>query len=124
MTTTHPILVIEDHEDTRHMVQTALEVHGFSTVGAANGLGGLHALQKYHPCVILLDLSMPVMDGWRFRHEQQLLQDPELAHTPVVVLRALSECHEHGQKMGAAAVIPKPIDIDRMLDVVQQHCCE
>jgi CheY-like chemotaxis protein len=124
MTTTHPILVIEDHEDTRHMVQTALEVNGFATVGAADGLRGLHALQQYRPCIILLDLSMPVMDGWRFRTEQQQLADQELAGVPVVVVSAVSDCQEHGRKFGAADVIPKPVDIDRILRVVQQHCGE
>jgi CheY-like chemotaxis protein len=122
MMKTHPILVIEDHEDTRHMVQTALEFSGFPTVGAPNGLRGLRALQEYRPCVILLDLSMPVMDGWRFREEQQQLEDKQLASTPVVVLSAVSDCQDQGCALGAAAVLQKPVDLDRMVRVVQQHC--
>jgi len=122
METERPILVIEDHEDTRHMVQTALECDGFKTVGAPDGLRGLQALRQYRPCMILLDLSMPVMDGWKFRSEQQHLSDPELAGVPVVVLSALLDCQEHGCNLGAADVIPKPIDLDRMLRVVEAHC--
>lgn len=122
ITTARPILVSEDHEDTRHMVQTALEFNGFATVGAADGPRGLSALQQYRPCVIRLDLSMPVMDGWKFRKEQQQLPDRELAGVPVIVLSALSDCHKHARDLGAADVIPKPVDIDRMVRVVQEHC--
>jgi CheY-like chemotaxis protein len=117
-----PVLVIEDHEDTRHMVQTVLEFNGFVTVGAADGLRGLEALHQHHPCVILLDLSMPVMDGWKFRREQQRLSDKELAGVPVIVLSALSDCDKHARDLGAADVIPKPVDLDRMVRVVHQHC--
>ena len=124
METPRPILVIEDHEDTRYMVQTALEVNGFATVGAADGRRGLEALHQHHPCVILLDLSMPVMDGWEFRREQQRLSDNALARVPVVVLSALSDCHKHARDLGAADVIPKPVDIDRMLRAVQEQCGE
>jgi CheY-like chemotaxis protein len=124
METPRPILVIEDHEDTRYMVQTALEVNGFATVGAADGRRGLEALHQHHPCVILLDLSMPVMDGWEFRREQQRLSDKELASVPVIVLSALSDCRKHARDLGAADVIPKPVDIDRMVRVVQEQCGE
>lgn len=122
MTIARPVLVIEDHEDTRHMVQTALEFNGYSTVGAANGLRGLQELEQHRPCLILLDLSMPIMDGWTFRKEQLDLADKELASVPVIVLSALTDCQEHGRKLGAADVIPKPVDMDRMVRVVQQHC--
>jgi CheY-like chemotaxis protein len=74
-----PVLVIEDHADTRHMVEEYLRFEGIPTIGAANGLEGLSALRESRPSVILLDLSMPVMDGWRFRQEQQRLQDGGLA---------------------------------------------
>ena len=122
MLPTKPILVIEDHEDTRHMVQTALEFGGFATVGATDGRDGLRALERYRPCMILLDLSMPIMDGWAFRKEQQRLADQELAKVPVIVLSALLDCHEHGRDLGATDVIPKPVDLERMIKVVQRHC--
>ena len=58
---------------------------------------GLAALRENRPFLILLDLSMPVMDGWRFRAEQQRLPDGELAGVPVVVLSALSDCESQGE---------------------------
>ena len=104
------------------MVRQVLQIGGFSTVGAENGAEGLRALKVHHPCLILLDLSMPVMDGWHFREHQRRLQEPELAHTPVVVLSALSDCREHARALGALDAIPKPVDFDRLLDTVKQHC--
>jgi CheY-like chemotaxis protein len=84
-------------------------------------LEGLAALREGCPSVILLDLSMPVMDGWRFRHEQQRLPDRDLAGIPVVVLSALHDCERQAQVLGAVDVIPKPIDFDRMLAVVRRY---
>lgn len=116
-----PVLVIEDHADTRHMVEEYLTFEGIPTIGAENGLEGLAALRDDRPSVILLDLSMPVMDGWRFRHEQQRLPDRDLAGIPVVVLSALHDCERQAQVLGAVDVIPKPIDFDRMLAVVRRY---
>jgi CheY-like chemotaxis protein len=113
--------VIEDHADTRHMVEEYLTFEGIPTIGAENGLEGLAALREDRPSVILLDLSMPVMDGWRFRHEQQRLPDRDLAGIPVVVLSALHDCERQAQVLGAVDVIPKPIDFDRMLAVVRRY---
>ena len=122
MPATRPVLVIEDHADTRHMVEEYLKLQGIPVVGAENGLQGLSALREHSPCLILLDLSMPVMDGWRFRQEQQRLPDGELAGVPILVLSALSDCERHAQTLGAVDVIPKPIDFDRMLVIVRQYC--
>lgn len=104
------------------MLSTILDIGGFATVTAGNGLEGLRALKEHHPCLILLDLSMPVMDGWHFREEQLRLSDPELAETPVVVLSALTECREYASELGAADSIPKPVDFERLLEAVRQHC--
>lgn len=104
------------------MVEEYLRFHGIEVVGAENGLIALQALREHRPCVILLDLSMPVMDGWRFRQEQKQLPDGELAGTPVVVLSALNDAQQHAKTLGAADFIPKPIDFDRMVDVIRGFC--
>ena len=120
--TDRPVLVVEDHEDTRHMVETFLRINGIPVVAADNGLTGLTALQQHRPCVVLLDLSMPVMDGWQFRAQQQRLPDDSLAGTPVVVLSALNDASRHARTLGAADLIPKPIDFDRLVTVVRGFC--
>src|SRR4029078_9678313 len=84
-----PVLVVEDHDDTRQMVQDFLDSHGFHTVGAPNGAGGLTILKDHRPCLILLDLTMPIMDGWRFREEQSRLGDRQLKNNAGLVPHAL-----------------------------------
>lgn len=115
------MLVIEDHADTRRMVQEYLRFEGIPTVGAENGLEGLAGLREHRPSLILLDLSMPVMDGWQFRYEQQQLSDTNLAAVPVVVLSALNDCVRQGEVLGAMDVVPKPIDFDRLLGAVRLY---
>lgn len=102
------------------MVEEYLKFQGIPVVAAENGLQGLAALREHRPSVILLDLSTPVMDGWRFREEQQRLPDGDLACVPVVVLSALSDCRRHAETLGAVDVIPKPIDFDHLTAVVRR----
>ena len=117
MITMPPVLVIEDHADTRHMVEEYLHLQGVSTIGAANGLEGLGALQEHRPALILLDLNMPVMDGWRFREEQARLTGA-LARIPVIVLSALHDCAKHAKALGAIDCLAKPIDLDQLSALV------
>jgi CheY-like chemotaxis protein len=63
---------------------------------------------------------MPVMDGWRFRQEQQQLAEVTLAQVPVVILSALSDCEDHARRLGAVDVIPKPIDLDKLSALVRR----
>jgi CheY-like chemotaxis protein len=116
------VLIVEDHADTRHMMEEYFRFHHIPVISADNGLTGLAALHAHRPCIVLLDLSMPVMDGWRFRQEQQRLLDTALAGTPVVVLSALADAPTHADALGAVGLIPKPIDFDRMIAVVRSYC--
>ncbi len=103
------------------MVVEYLRFEGLPVVTAENGLQGLTALRDHRPAVILLDLSMPVMDGWRFRQEQQRLPDAHLAGVPVVVISALNDCERRADASGAVDVIPKPIDFERLITVVRRY---
>jgi CheY-like chemotaxis protein len=114
-----PVLVIEDDEGLREMMAQLLTLEGFQTATVANGqeaLAYLHASSK--PEVILLDLMMPVMDGWEFRRHQQA--DPALAGVPVIVLSALDQAR--AADVAATAFLKKPLDFDRLLDLVRQYC--
>jgi CheY-like chemotaxis protein len=119
-----PVLIIEDHADTRQMVATFLECHGIPSVGADNGRSGLVALEKYRPSIILLDLAMPVMDGRQFRAAQQNLPDARLAAIPVVVMSAEPNCKLEGERLQAVEVLEKPVDIDRMVAIVKAFYCD
>src|SRR6266851_2685046 len=93
------------------------EIHS----GSCNGLEGLEKLKTdCAPCVILLDLMMPVMDGWQFRAKQ--LSEPGLAQLPVIVLSAVPEIRHHAAEMNAAGFLSKPFLLDRLLSTVQRYC--
>ena len=101
------------------MMAQMLTIEGFAAATVANGreaLDYLHGTTKPH--VILLDLMMPVMDGWEFRRRQQA--DPELAPVPVIVLSALDPVR--AAPVDAAAFLKKPLDFDRLLELVRSHC--
>lgn len=99
------------------MMSLALQFAGHRVITAANGRDALELLHKERPCVILLDLMMPVMDGWQFC--ALLEQDPDLNDVPLVVISALADI---ASRMPAAAHLPKPVDIDRMLELVERMC--
>lgn len=115
------ILVIEDDEDILDILKTFLEIEGYKVKTALNGRIGLELLpQMEKPCLILLDLMMPVMDGWAFT--EALEQDVVLACIPVVVVTAFSE-KATSIKL-ARSIIKKPVDIDVLLRIVEQYCGE
>src|SRR4029077_11326583 len=114
-----PVLIVEDDEDLREMMAQLLMLEGFHAATVANGreaLEYLHEAQK--PDVILLDLMMPVMDGWEFRRQQQA--DPALAPVPVIVLSALDQAG--ATSLEAEAFLKKPLDFDRLLSLVRTYC--
>lgn len=101
------------------MMALALQLAGNRVITASNGREALGLLQERPPpCLILLDLMMPVMDGWQLR--AALRRDPRLAEIPVIVVSAVSE--EMAARLGAADFLPKPIDIDKLVEAVCEHC--
>ncbi len=113
------VLLVEDNDDVREMMALALQLAGHDVVLARNGREALARLDDHpRPCVILLDLMMPVMNGWEFG--RLLRAAPGLSDVPLVVVSALAE--ELARQVGARAYIAKPADIDRILDIVAEVC--
>jgi DNA-binding response OmpR family regulator len=118
-TTSHcPVLIVEDDADLREMMAQLLTLEGFDAATVSNGREALEYLHTDKPNVILLDLMMPVMDGWEFRRQQQA--DPMLATVPVIVLSALDQGRTAA--VDASAFLKKPLDFDRLLKLVREHC--
>jgi CheY-like chemotaxis protein len=112
------VLVIEDDPDLRGMMDQLLHLEGFAPVTAVNGLDALRLLKTgLRVNAILLDLMMPVMDGWAFRRAQRL--DPTLADIPVIVLTAAP--HMRHDELAAAAVFAKPLPFEAVLQALRQH---
>jgi CheY-like chemotaxis protein len=116
------VMVVEDDADVRDAIAEVLQDHDYQPVGAANGQEAIAHLRSHPvmPCVILLDIMMPVMDGWQFRALQR--QDPHLSPIPVVVLTAHANVQEAANKMAAAACLKKPIQLEALLATVEQFC--
>ena len=114
-----PVLIVEDDAELRDMMAQLLTLEGFAATAVANGREALEYLGRGNrPDIILLDLMMPVMDGWEFRRKQQ--SDPALAAVPVVVLSALD--HRRAAEVDAVAFLKKPLDFDRLLELVRRYC--
>jgi CheY-like chemotaxis protein len=117
----HRILVVDDNGSTRDSLILLLQSEDYDAEGVENGREALRVLRDgYEACLILLDLMMPVMDGWAFRVEQR--QDPDLKDIPVVVLSAALNPAQEAARLGAIAGLRKPLDIARLLDLVAQYC--
>jgi CheY-like chemotaxis protein len=115
------VLVVEDNDDVREMMAVTLQLEGHHVRTAINGRDALEQLYRSDPpCVILLDLMMPVMNGWEFRRE--LERDPVLREVPVVVVSAATG--EMARRAQGVAHLPKPLDMDQLLDVVGTFCSE
>jgi CheY-like chemotaxis protein len=121
LTTHHQILIIEDDAETREALQAFLAMHGYAAVGAGNGAEGLRKLRAgLRPCLILLDLTMPEKNGFQFRVEQ--IVDPLLADIPVVIYSGDAEAHAQGTVLGGIACLTKPLDVDKLMQVLKAYC--
>jgi CheY-like chemotaxis protein len=114
------VMIVEDDRDTREMLGRFLELEGFEVRTAANGQLALDALHEDGmPCVILLDLMMPVMNGWQFREEQ--VRDPRFSRIPVVVVTAAGP-RDDIPDINADGWLSKPVDFDRLLATIGSLC--
>jgi DNA-binding response OmpR family regulator len=116
------VLVVDDDRDIRDVLTDALEAEGYTVVTAADGQEALDWLRSRvaKPCVILLDLMMPRLDGIQFRTE--VLNDPELACLPVVVLSADPSIISTAKSLNFAGSLRKPVPLEALLAAVHAHC--
>jgi CheY-like chemotaxis protein len=118
----HTVLVVEDDPEIRESLVDLLEGQGYGVVAAANGREALRLLRSRSPtpCLILLDLMMPVMDGRTFRAEQ--LRSPDLASIPVVVVSAYRDVEESARALQVREFLEKPFDLDHLMGVAKRYC--
>jgi CheY-like chemotaxis protein len=113
------VLVIEDDPAVRESIQDALEIQGYEIATAADGQEAIQRLNALgtQPCVILLDMMMPGMNGWQFLDYQR--NDPAYAGIPVVVCSALAET---ARSVKPAAFVPKPVELKILVQAVKAFC--
>ena len=118
----HRVLLVEDDFDTREATLALLVHEGYDAIAVSNGVEALAALRDgLRPCVVLLDLAMPTMDGFDFRRAQ--LADAELASIPVFVVSAGAYVKEaEARRLGMETYLRKPMDLAAFMDAVRRHC--
>lgn len=110
------VMVVDDEPAIRHAVEAVLVEEGFVVKTAPNGAEALDTLEQTSPMAILLDLRMPVMDGYQFLEAHQALPAPK---APVIVCSTTPDA-SHLLERGAAGFLRKPFDIDELLDILNR----
>lgn len=118
---TKRVLIVEDAVDLRSLLCQLFESEGYTVAQAANGNEALAMLRAATelPQVILLDLMMPVMDGFEFRQAQAA--DPRLAGIPVIVMTADGDTRAKQVRAGAVDSLRKPVEVEQLLEVVDRN---
>jgi CheY-like chemotaxis protein len=115
------VLVVDDDGDIRDAICLVLEHNGYRALAASNGEEALTRLRADVPVdLILLDMMMPVMDGWGFRKSQP--DGPAFVEIPVIVLTGDGRASSKAAAIGAAGYLKKPLDLGDLLEAVARHC--
>ena len=110
------ILVVDDEPDIRATVSAMLEIEGYDVAEAANGADALRQLEQHAPDVILLDMRMPILDGWGFAAELR-----RRGHrTPIVVMTAARDAAHWAAEIAASAFVSKPFGYDDLIAAVER----
>jgi CheY-like chemotaxis protein len=112
------VLLVEDNYDNYEMVRFLLERAEYTVVGAHTGREAVTAAREHKPDVILMDLSLPELDGWEAA--QEIKKDPEIAHIPLIALTAhtLPGDRKKAMEAGFDNYISKPINVPAFYDIV------
>jgi len=114
------VLIVDDDVDIREALLDVLTDHGYAADAVSNGREALEYLKDgARPCLILLDLMMPVMNGSQFRAAQ--LEDPQLRDVPVLVISAGNDVEQRSKALDTESM-RKPLDLERLLALVARHC--
>jgi DNA-binding response OmpR family regulator len=114
------VLIIEDEQDLASLVQVNLELAGYEALLASDGAEGLAYARRTKPDLILLDVMMPVLDGWQVL--RALKDEPGLQDIPVIMLTALGEERDiiRGNLQGALRYLTKPFEMRALLDAIEE----
>jgi len=114
------VLVVDDEPQVVWMLQCSLEAEGFQTFAARDGRAALDGLKEHRPKLVLLDIMMPVMDGWTVLEKIQDLPDEDRPRVVVVSARASLRDRVKAAELGADAFVAKPFNVDDLLGVLHR----
>ena len=118
MGSARPILIIEDDEAILSTLELALGDEGYEVLTAMDGAAALEVIERQAPALILLDMKMPVMDGWTFAHAYRRQPEP---WAPVLVVTAARDAAQRAAEVGADGYLAKPFELDDLLDLVGRY---
>ena len=113
------VLVVDDDPGILDVLEQALDAEGYRVVMANNGREALAQAAADQPDIMLVDLMMPIMDGWQFVRECRGIE--HCAGTPVIILSAARNVEQAARDLGVQAVVSKPFDLDNLLDLIASH---
>jgi CheY-like chemotaxis protein len=119
---TRPVLVVEDDRETRRFFVDVLTGSGLRVVTAENGIEALEQLRRHRPCLVLLDLALPLLDGSGFVHSAQ--SDPEFPTVPIICVSGLPDARQQADRLGLADFLSKPVDPDLLVSRVLRTCAD
>lgn len=111
------ILVVDDDPDIARVIRLALESEGLAVVTAPNGRDALQRAREQRPDLVLLDINMPIMDGVTFANHARV----EFGDLPIIVMTAGAEASRYRDQLGARDSLPKPFELNDLLDKVERH---
>jgi two-component system KDP operon response regulator KdpE len=111
------ILVVDDDPDIARVIRLALESEGLAVVTAPNGRDALQRVREQRPELVLLDINMPIMDGVTFVHRAR----DEFGDLPIIVMTAGAEASRYRDQLGARDSLPKPFELNDLLDKVERY---
>ena len=117
MSVTGPVLIVDDDEGIRELVDMVLSDDGYEVLTAAHGAAALAVLEQRAPAVILLDMRMPIMDGWEFAQAYRQRPGP---HAPIIVVTAGRDAASRAAQIQAAGMLAKPFRLAELLELVGQ----
>jgi CheY-like chemotaxis protein len=115
------ILVVEDDHDIRELLRLMLEGDGYRVIEAENGLQGMEAARRHEPDAILMDMSMPIMDGCQ--SIRRIREQPGLAAVPIIACTAYNRWEWRGKAIlaGCTDFLPKPLEADKLLTMLSRY---
>ncbi len=113
------VLVVDDDEDMRDAMAMALEQHGYEVWQASNGREALSLLERGMVDAILLDMRMPVMNGWDFAKE---FHERHNQHAPIIVITAAADARRCAEEIGVDSWLAKPFELDSLIEKVGAKC--
>ncbi len=118
MTSPGDLLVVDDDPDMVELLLGVLEHAGYEARSASNGMEALAAVAEHRPALVLLDMLMPIMDGWACARELRGLYGPDLK---IIVVTAAEHARAWAEEVGADGVLPKPFKLGELLQLVTRY---